>query len=151
VSSPPRQPVRLRSVFEPEHPDSYFRPPGSNDRLVHYENRLGMNFTLWDERSRQAPQAQAWNETIDHIVSRQCKSIRAYLRWRMQRYQQEHPDAPPPAQAILIVRVYRTPRAGENARPVPLEKTVARWRPGAGESPRFLPIEASDARDDSFH
>ena len=148
----PCPPVRLHSVVEPQDVRSYWRPPGSFDRLFHYENRLAMQFSYWDEHAREAPNYQIWNEAMTRMTYRQWKSIRAYLLWRVGQYQQLHAELPPPRQALLIVRVYWTPPAGdqESSRPAPLEKTLARWRPTAAESPEFLPIELCDARADTF-
>jgi hypothetical protein len=145
-----RPPMRLHSALEPEDPQSYCHPPGSYDRLFHYEMRLGSLMTLWDEQVKDAELYRAWEEAVRIRVSRQWKSIRAYLRWRMQQFQQERPEVPTPKQAILVIRIYRTRSAGEAGRPKPIEKALARWLPRADDTDEFLPVEMCEPRSDTF-
>ncbi len=144
VASTP-SPVRLRSVFEPDDPHSYLRFPGSYDRLFHYEARLGLIMLTWDEKSV-AQYPELWRQAFEERVRRQWKSIRAYLRWRVQQFQGQHPELPPPKQAILLFAIYRTPLPAQSP-PVwegPIERPLARWHPGVDCSAGYLPVQWCD-------
>jgi hypothetical protein len=139
------RPVRVYSILEPENPFCYFRPPSSLDRLFHYESRLGLILTGWNQSSvREYP--DLWRWAIADRVRRQWKSIRAYLRWRVNRFQAEHPELPPPKQAVLLMRIYPTLKPDQSASSWlgPAEQVLARWRPGATESADWLPVEMCD-------
>jgi hypothetical protein len=141
-------PVRLQTVLEPSDTHAYFRPPGSFDRLFHYEIRLGLIFTAWDESLRQR---FPWSSLVEERVRRQWRSMRAYLRWRVHQFEREHPDLPSPRQAVLLVHIYRTPRPSDDprSRPAVVEKALARWRPGT-ETVGRLPVEMCDPVTDSY-
>jgi len=137
--------VRLHSILEPEDPHSYFHSPGSLDRLFHYESRLGLILTAWDQQSaRQDP--DIWRQAITDRVHRQWRSMRAYLGWRVTQFEHEHPDAPPPKQVILSMRIYPTLRPDQPnwTWRGPTEQALARWRPDAPPSSDYLPVEMCD-------
>lgn len=138
-------PVRLATFDEPENPYAYFRPLGSGDRLFHYEVRLGLLFTTWSPESfaKLGPQ---WRDGIAQRIRRQWKSMQAYIRWRTNQFEHEHPELPPPSQAILRLRVFRSPSVDEKP-PTwapPAEVCVARWRIGVTPAPGMLPLEMCD-------
>jgi hypothetical protein len=136
------EPVRLLSPSEPADPHAYFRPPGSADRAFHYEVRLGLVLLHWDEATA-GDDADFWRAFHRERVSRQWKSIRAYLRLRLREWQASHPDAPPPDEAVLLLRLYRTP--APDAHPWspagPVERPLARWRPAEDGPPDELLVE----------
>jgi hypothetical protein len=141
----PGRAVELRSVLEPDDPNRYFRPFGTWDRLLHYEFRLSLLFLYWTEDYFDS-EPDGWSYAINDRVRRQWKSIRAYLRWRLDRFQQEHPELPPPKQVVLSIRLYRCP--GINQQPIvwrgPTDLPLARWQPEATPPPGHLMIEAYD-------
>jgi hypothetical protein len=145
TESPTVPPVRLRTILEPTDPRSYFRPPSSYDRLFHYEVRLGLIFSHWNEHTL-AEDPEFWCGAIKDRVRRQWRSTLAYLRWYAQHYQREHPEQGPPTQVILWIRLYQIPGPGESsvAWPPPMEQPLARWRPEASPAPGELPIEVFD-------
>jgi hypothetical protein len=147
---PTHPPVRLHSLLEPQNTKSYARLPGSFDRLFHYEIRFGLLMTLWDDKPKDATVYGIWEDAIRDRVQRQWRSMRAYLRWRVRAFQEEHPDRPMPTQAILIIRIYPTPAPGATIRPAPIEKALARWQPAADGTGDFLPIEMCAPRSDKF-
>lgn len=138
-------PVRLRTILEPDDPHAYFRPPSSFDRLFHYEVRLGLIVSNWNEQTfEQNP--EFWRGAIKDRVRRQWRSTRAYLRWHVQHFQREHPELPPPKQAILSIRFYPIPEPRQSlvAWRTPGEQPLARWRLDLPPRPGELPIEAFD-------
>ena len=145
---PPAQsipPVRLRTILEPNDPQSYFRPLSSFDRLFHYEVRLGLVLVNWNEQAL-AENPEAWRAAFQQRVRRQWRSIRAYLRWYVQHFQHQHPELPSPQQAILWMRIYQSPEPGQ---PTvhwrgPVEQPLARWWPDSSPGHDELPIEAFD-------
>ncbi len=147
---PTYAPVRLGSIIEPENPRHYFHVPGSGDRLFHYEVRLGLIFWGWSEESlKEHP--DLWQQAIETRVRHQAKSIRAYLRWRVDRYLAEHRDLPPPKQAILFVRLYKTPPAGQQlAWKGPYELPLARWLPEQESTPGTLALQMCDPVTGSY-
>jgi hypothetical protein len=138
-------PVRLRTILEPNDPRCYFRPQSSFDRLFHYEVRLGLIVSNWNDKTL-AENPEFWRTTFKDRVRRQWRSIRAYLRWYVQHFQRANPDFPPPKQAILSIRIYQIPGPGQPAVEwlAPLEQPLARWRPDAPPQPGDLPVEAFD-------
>ena len=137
--------VCLPSIQEPADPASYFRLPGSYDRFFHYEVRLGLLATGMD-RENLEHEANAWRDAIRGRVSRQWKSMRAYMRWRATEFAREHPELPPPSHVVLSMRIYKTPPPGTVAPswPAPLQQPLARWVPALERRPDCLPIEAFD-------
>lgn len=125
---PPPRAERLPSFFEPNDPFHYLHGPGSGDRLFHYENRLSWPFMAWDRESV-AQRPEEWQQYLADDVRRQGLALRAYLRWRMMQYQQEHPGTPLPDEAILRVRLYPTRAPGQEVSPDCVEMPLARWSP----------------------
>jgi hypothetical protein len=138
-------PVRMHTVIEPNDPQHYFRPPSSFDRLFHFEVRLGLIVSNWNEHTL-ADDPEFWRTAFQDRVRRQWRSIRAYLRWYVQTFEREHPERPPPKEALLFIRMYRIPEPGQDFTVVskPLEQPLARWRPDAPPRPGELPVEAFD-------
>jgi hypothetical protein len=137
--------VRLPSSQEPEDPSFYVRLPGSQDRLFHYEMRLGLVATAVDEDSL-AKFTTEWRDLFKDRVRRQWKSTRAFVHWRAETYAKEHPDLPPPTAVTLSFRVYKTPKPG-TLPPTwapPLEQPVARWLPSLDGRDDCLPVEFYD-------
>ena len=145
------QPVRLQSTLEPQDPDSYFRPPGSFDRLFHYEVRLGLVFTGWNRDSVTA-HPEEWLNLVQERVMGQANSIRAYLRWRTQQYLREHPDLPGPRQVVLYIHIYKTPQPGLDPRDRegPSEQALARWLPGQANGTALPLVEVCDPVTNQF-
>jgi hypothetical protein len=145
TESPTVPPVRLRTVLEPTDTRSYFRPPSSYDRLFHYEIRLGLIFSQWNEHTLEED-PEFWREAIKNRVRRQWRSTRAYLRWYVHYYQREHPELGPPKQVILWIRLYPIPEPGQSSIewPAPMEQPLARWRPDTPPQAGELPIEVFD-------
>lgn len=142
---PDRPSVQLRSIFEPDDPHAYCRWPGSNDRLFHYEVHLGLGLVYWNEAEAR-PEADAWRELYRFVVARQWKSMRAYMRWRLQQYEAEHPGEPMPSEVVLSMRIYPTALPGQPVlQPHDIvEQPLARWQPRAEVAPDRLPLEAYD-------
>lgn len=140
-----RPSVKLASVFDPPNPQSYARLPGSDDRLFQYEVHLGLGLVYWD-RAAATTDEEAWREHFRTLVARQWKSMRAYLRWRVEEYRDEHPGEPLPSEVVLSMRIYRTSRPGESSNVAAgvIEQPVARWFPALDDSPDRLPVEAYD-------
>jgi hypothetical protein len=129
-SQPIRPPEILLSDNEPRDPHRFFR--FGNFRLRRFESSFN------GERLR-----KYW------------KKIRAYMEWRFEAYQRQHPDAPRPKQFILLTRTYRipappgpTPWTWEPAGG-PEQRPLARWRPGYAE-PGCLPLEKYDPETKRF-
>jgi hypothetical protein len=142
--------VRLPSVFEPAEPLHYFRPPCSRDRQFHYEIRMGLILVTWSEENfAQFP--EEWRDAIRERVRRQWKSMRAYLRWRLHEFQREHPDVPAPNEVVLNIRIFLTPRQGQEPWYYRIiERPLARWRPGTEPPSGYLPVEAYDFATQRF-
>jgi hypothetical protein len=139
------QAVRLHTTIEPDDPQHYFRPPSSFDRLFHYEIRLGLLVSNWNEQTL-AHDPDRWRPLFKDRVRRQWRSIRAYLRWYVQSFQRAHPERPPPQEAILLIRIYPIPGPGQHSAVAgkPLEEPLARWRPDTPTPPGELPVEVFD-------
>jgi hypothetical protein len=145
VSNVPPHPVRLQTTIEPNDPYLYFRTFSSFERLFHYEVRLGLILANWNEQTF-AEHPESWRTVIKERVRRQWRSIRAYLRWKMHQFQQEHPEMPMAKQAILWIRMYPIPEPEHPSsmwwRPV--ERPLARWWIDLLPPPGELPIEVFD-------
>jgi hypothetical protein len=138
-------PVRLHTVLEPDDPRHYFRPPSSFDRLFHYEIRLGLIVSNWNEHTlAEAP--EFWRTAFEDRVRRQWRSIRAYLRWYVQSFQRVHPERATPGEAVLFIHIYRIPEPGRDTAVAsePLEQPLARWLPAKAAQPGELPVEVYD-------
>jgi hypothetical protein len=79
-------------------------------------------------------------------VWRQWRSNRAYLRWKVHQFQQEHPELPLAKQAILWIRMYPIPEPEQLAvlGRQHLERPLARWWVDRVPPPGELPVEAFD-------
>jgi hypothetical protein len=86
-----------------------------------------------------------WRESIEGKLREDGKAIEAYLRWRLRRFQEKHPDLPTPKQVILWVRVYRVPSPDGRSEPWswlgPEQTPLARWQPGARWQANYYPVE----------
>src|SRR5262249_20264252 len=92
-----------------------------------------------------------WRSVIKERVRRQWRSTRAYLRWYVQQFQKEHPELSPPKQAVLLIRIYRTPEPGQpKVWSGPVEQPLARWLLDASPRPGVLPIEVFDPVERRF-
>ena len=143
--------VDLHSAQEPQDPKFYFRMPGSNDRLFHYEMRLGLVGAFLDEKSLQE-HTEEWRDLFHERVRRQWKSMRAYLRWRTESYLKEHPELPMPENVTLSLRAYRTPDPGKlppEWKPA-LQQPLARWIPAWDERVDCMPVEYYDQVQHAF-
>jgi hypothetical protein len=135
----------VKSRFEPD-PQHYFRPPGTYGRQFNYESRFVILPAYWPE-TRLGPSwwpwEIEWSEAIARRVQVQWKSMRAYLCWRRDRYIKEHPQTPPPAEAILMVDLYLTPSPRQHPwEPQgPFVRPLARWRPEVVPPAGRLPVE----------
>jgi hypothetical protein len=112
--------VLLRSEFEPEDRQHFVHMDLSQSRLFNYEFR--MTHPLWfctDESLERMP--ELWQEWVPHRVSRQQRSLHAYLMWKVNCYAAEHPEEPVPNTAVLLVRCYRMKPPGSAAEELPPE------------------------------
>jgi hypothetical protein len=144
-------PVRLQSSLEPADTASYFHLPGSADRLLHYEVNLGLGYAYWTEQDAASDPAN-WRRLHRDLVQSQWKSMRAYMRWRMNAHLAEHPDLPPPDDVRLLICLHPSPAAGmpANSRSLPIDRPFARWRPAETGSPDILPVEAFEASSGQY-
>jgi hypothetical protein len=112
--------------------------------------RLGLILLSWGEIPLESSPDE-WRQAIHDRVRRQWRSQRAYLQWRVRQFQHEHPELPPPQQAVLSIRVYRTPLPGH---PLewggPLEQPLARWQCETTWPADYLPIEMYDPLSNRF-
>jgi hypothetical protein len=138
-------PVLLLSSLEPANTASYFHPPNSCDRLLHYEAYLGLGLEYWNDPTEPAD-VDAWRKILSDVVRSQWKSIRAYLRWRIADFRARHPELPPPDEARLLIRIYPTPTSGaaRGDRLAPRDLPFARWRCNENESSSTLSVEEYD-------
>jgi hypothetical protein len=143
--------VRLPCSEEPEDPTHYARLPGSQDRLFHYEMRLGLADIGLRKETLEAYRP-LWRDLYEMRVRRQWKSMRAYVRWRAAAHGKEHPELPPPDELVLSFRVYPTP--SHNTYPPtwepPLELPLARYRTALDGLSDCLPVEYFDPMQNRF-
>jgi hypothetical protein len=143
---PPRAP--LRSDNEPADRHNYFRL--GRFRLRRFEGNVSF---ILARRDRQVEElADVWREKIEDHLRREADCLRAFLRWRMEAFQAQHPELPPPKQVVLGLRLYRIPAPpgpepwdwqpvyGEDASG-PMAQPVLRWLPGAEPGPDYYPLE----------
>jgi hypothetical protein len=143
--TPGPAPVRLLSSLDPCDPACYHRLSLAADRFFHYEIRLGLIYTDFNPESLQRSGDQ-WPRAIAERIRRQRASIRAYLRWRMHSFQQEHPELRAADEVILSFRLYRTPPPESDLLVCfsPAEQPLVRWRPGATVAAGYLDLEVFD-------
>jgi hypothetical protein len=127
------KPVRLTSAGEPEdpaQPAQYFRP-FLTSRLGGYEFYLITALVNWDDEEV-ARDPEAWRRRMAEHLRDRWPALRAYLRWRLRKFHQDHPDSEP-RYLVLSVRRYRTPGPDDpHAAWAPLpERLLLRWTPGA--------------------
>jgi hypothetical protein len=139
------EPALISSSLEPATITSYFHPPDSTDRLLHYEANISAELAYWNDPTEPADIEQ-WHRRLSDAACSRWKSTRAYLRWQIAKFLAEHPDRPSPDEARLLIRIYTTPApdARRGDRPPPRDMPFARWRCSEDESFEFLPIELYD-------
>lgn len=141
--------VRLHSAVEPPDPRHYFRP-FCTFRVPAYEANLALVMWGWDADAA-AREPERWRQQIAAAVRRQCKPMHAYLRWRLAAFAEDHPEAAPPTQVILLARIYPIPSPDQPADyPELVEKPIARWQPGADVPPGHLPLESYNPTANRF-
>jgi hypothetical protein len=133
--------VLLGSATEPSDVRNYFRPFGSS-RLAIYESSLGLVLWGWDaDAATQEP--AVWSQRLTDHVRQEWRPIHAYLRWRLEGFQRDHPDTALPTHVVLIGHIYRIPPPDQEpwSWSGPLELPLARWRPDTTCPANQLPIE----------
>jgi len=137
--------IRLPSSLEPDDTAAYFHPPTAADRLLHYEVNLGLGYAYWNE-AEAAAEPDNWRKLHFDMVQSQWKSMRAYMRWRMNHFLARRPDLPPPDEVRLLIRIYPSPPPGVSSaeRSLPYDQPYSRWRCVQDGPPGFLPVEAYD-------
>jgi hypothetical protein len=137
--------VPLGSSFEPDDPAHYLHQPGGADRLFHYEMRLALLYDPWDVKPGEESSEAKQKESLAKLREK-WRPVLAYMRWRLMKYLQEHPDVPLPDEVILLGHYYPTPAPEEKPfrRPAAVEWPLFRWRPTAASQPGTAPIEAFD-------
>jgi hypothetical protein len=140
-----RRPVRVHSSLEPMDPERYWHPPGSGDRLFHYELNVSAVYRPWDSQRLQEDPDRYQRINLARVRD-DWRPVVAYLAWRLRKYMAEHPDAPPPDEVILLARVYETPPPGDGAWKWPIadSRPLFRWRPATPTAPGQVPIEVFD-------
>src|SRR5262249_48226418 len=100
-----------------------------NCRTRRAESPLETYFTR-DDKPREECLAE-WDETASDKVRKRGNYLMVFLRYKLRKFREEHPDWPPPRQVILCSRTWRIP--GPNVRPwdwvEESDEPVARWRP----------------------
>jgi hypothetical protein len=103
----PHEPILLPALNEPDDVNWFLRY--RDFRIRKYESAC----TPAPAREDLAfdPRGERWANRIESEVSENGDNMLAYLRWRWQQYQREHPgeDLPPPTQVILHMRAYAIP------------------------------------------
>src|SRR5919108_6532523 len=114
--NPPRE-VRLPSHFAPpdaERPGG--RPPEPRCRLYNYEYRVAIAGWSWDPRPLEK-QSLTLAQNAASQADRMRHSIRAYLRWSLDRYRDAHPDDRGPDRVELRAALYPAPDRETGVRP----------------------------------
>jgi hypothetical protein len=137
----PHLSILLYSENEPKDIRRFFRV--GKFRIRRFEASIDLSLT--SEGKPMGEIVDSWREAIENKVREDGKAIEAYLRWRLRRFQEEHPDLPVPKQVILWVRVYRVPPPDSRPEPWnwlgPEQTPVARWQPAAHWRSRHLAVE----------
>ena len=145
-ASAPRQ--VLRSEIEPAEASAFFRPFGTF-RLSAYEAHLSLPLWSWGRESP-APPPAVWRRRLAEAVRKQGKPILAYLRQRLHAFEQDHPELPPPKQALFLVRLYPIPLPGQPHEAGPVEQPLARWLPAAACPPGRIAVESYNPVAEGF-
>lgn len=126
----------LLSDNEPADIGRYFRVGYFRHRRV--EN-AAIAYLTDDPDETPAERDERREQAIERHIRDNGPTIRAFLRWRLDRYQEHHPDSEPPTQVILVERIYRMVPAEEGriAWSGPHTTPLARWRPGAPAVERY--------------
>jgi hypothetical protein len=149
-ASDEREPVLLKSHFEPADPTNYFYWPEPCCRVWNYDNRMTLiHFAI---THKTVPDPDAYRRECMNCVRDMRHSMSAYLRWKTDRYLKAHPDLPRPESATLIARVLPDPPPGTSYRdrPATIEIPLARWVLDAAVAPDEVPLEAWDPRAEKF-
>lgn len=131
-------PMLLLSDNEPADRRAFFRL--GRFRLRRCEMKFDMS--LPEPEAVGLAHLDGWNRDLDDKVRWEWRRYHAYLRWRLKRFARENDDGDPPDVAVLLLRRYRVPPAGE----VPWDWRgpdtfpVARWT-ALGVAPGRLPVE----------
>jgi hypothetical protein len=119
----------LLSDNEPRDPYDFVR--FGHFRLRRYEQNLPAYLRTGDEPRDKY--ADDWRAKIQRHVRNEEPLLLAYLRWKLRRYQAEHPDEPEPVQIVLWERMYRIPPPDQAPQPWtwtgPESRPLLRWRP----------------------
>jgi hypothetical protein len=145
-----REPVRLKSHFEPEDPTNYFYWPEYCCRVWNYDNRMTLvHFAI---TPKTVPDPTAYRRECMDCVRDMRRSMSAYLRWKTDRYLSTHPGTPRPESVTLIAHVLPDPLPGESYRdrPAAFEIPMARWFPDRPIGPDEVPLEVWDVRAEKF-
>jgi hypothetical protein len=142
--------VKLLSPTEPANLDVFFRAPGAA-RLLNYEAHLRLALLSWSPAEvKERP--ERWRQHVEGEVRRRGEAMRSYLQWRHREYVQEQPDAPPPSELVLWVRLYDIPgpQASSASWGEPALVPLMRWRPGVAAPAGFIPYEWFDVTTGQF-
>lgn len=142
--APAHAPIFEPSSNEPDNPRSYLR--FGKFRVRKFESYLDVYLTK--PRSENGGQLDSWRDKIERKVRREHDSIQVYLRWRLRRFQRQHPELPPPRQLVLRQRMYRIPAPEEHRETwmwhevhVDPPYPTARWQPEVPAPEGYLAIE----------
>jgi hypothetical protein len=134
-------PILLLSDNEPRDPRYFWR--WGRFRLRRYESAIGVTLSHPVDKTVDEV-ADGWRETIHDRVRQDWRAMRAYLDWRWQDYQRQHPSCPQPKEIVLWSRRYHIPPPVAQAAlgwEGPDPRPVARWQPREDVEPGFLPVE----------
>ena len=121
--------VTLRSAHMPGDPENHFRWPSSDSRLRAYEFLLAGNYWHFSHESFAAHEAE-WRQAISDQVRRQQRTLGAYFRHELERYQKEFPELPSANRHCACAwTIFPSPKPGEAGRSTSFSMPLARWRP----------------------
>jgi hypothetical protein len=153
-----RDPVILASENEPPDKSRFLRL--GRFRLRRYEALFDVRPIEPEEGADLSPeQKDELGDRMASMVRKRDDNILAYMRWRLRRYQDEHPDVPEPTAVILHTRGWFIPKPPKEpdwkwrfpgwrfAGDYP----VARWQPRKEpDTSRHLPLEVYVPRHNYF-